>query len=261
MNILLISLLPSLTGCKKAVDAPESLEALVVYGFVNFDGESELLVATEEGLIREVNAQDESEREDGYLVDSLTAADLELVGVKDPDVTEIVGALGVVDYVHSLDEILDPISAENKDEMFDNFLEFEVKETTDRECFLSGECERLDQTVYEKTNVEFVGDAARTYTNSFRWINDPDLPRAVMIRQLNPEPVEFTGSALNMTVFQQYSYVMIYDDGGHARRVETFWVDFEVIGLDVSDNFAVSNAVKQMGTQAEKIDTWIDEHP
>jgi hypothetical protein len=175
-------------------------------------------------------------------------------------VTEIVGALGVVDYRHSLDEVLGPITAYNKHEMFDNFLEYEVLDETDRDCFLKAECERLDQDIYEKTNVTLVGDAARTYTNSLRWLEGEDLPRAVMIRQLNPDPVEFEGSAINMTVFQQYSFVLLYDNGGKARRVESFWVDFELAGMDVPDNMAVSNAVKAMGSTAEKVDTWLDEN-
>jgi hypothetical protein len=248
----------ALSGCK-AVDAPDNLEALVVYGFVNFDGSDRHLEDTEEKLIPEVKKHEE-EMEQGYRVDSLTAADLELVGVADPDVTEIIGALGVVEYEHSLEEVLEPISAEDKHLRFENFLEFEIQDTTDRKCFLRGECDRLDQTVYEKTHVDFLGDAARTYTNSYRWVDDPDLPRAVMIRQLNPDVVEFEGSALNMTVFQQYSFVMIYEVGGKARRIETFWVDFEVAGMGVSDDFAVTNAVNQMGNQATKIDEWLDEN-
>jgi hypothetical protein len=259
MNLLL-PILALTPGCKKAVEAPQNLEELVVFGFVHFDDEDvEVLEVTQANLIPEVNAH-EDEMADGYLVNSLTAADLEAVGVVDPNVTEIVGALGVVEYRHSLEEVLAPITAENKDEMFDNFLEFEVLEQGDRDCFLSGECERLDQTVREKTQIDMLGEAERVYTNSLRWLDGEDLPRGVMIRQLNPDPVEFEGSLLNMTVFQQYSFVLIYDEGGHARRVETFWVDFELVGMNPPDNMAVSNAVKQMGTQAEKIDTWLDEN-
>jgi hypothetical protein len=252
----LIAVMLALTGCKVA-DAPDNLEALMVYGLVNFDEADRFLEATEASLLPEVEAHYD-EMNGGYRVDSLTAADLEAAGVDAPDVTDIIGAMGVVEYTHSLDEVLDPISAENKDELFDNFLEFEIKDSTDRQCFLSGECDRLDQTVYEKTHVDPVGDAARTYTNSYRWVNDPDLPRAVMIRQLNPDTVEFEGSALNLTVYQQYSFVVMYETGNTARRVEAFWVDFEVLGLDVPDTFAVNNAVNAMGNQAENVDTYLD---
>jgi hypothetical protein len=255
---LMLPLLAMTPGCKKVVEAPDDLEELVVYSFVNFDNEdAEVLVAAEANIIPEVNTH-EDEMAEGFLVNSLTAADLEAVGVTDPDVTEIVGALGVVDYRHSLDEVLGPITSENKDQIFDNFLEFEILEQGDRDCFLSGECERFDQKIHEVTNVQLIGDADRTYTNSLRWLNGEETPRAVMIRQLNPDPVEFEGSALNMTVFQQYSFVLLYEEGGHARRVEAFWVDFELVGMNVPDNFAVANSVNQMAAQAEKIDAYLD---
>ena len=55
-------------------------------------------------------------------------------------------------------------------------------------------------------------------------------------------------------VHQQYALVILYPDGGVTRRVETFWVDAEIIGLDVPDSFAVDNAINSMAAQAERVD-------
>jgi hypothetical protein len=252
----------ALVGCHKAVDAPANLEALMVYGFVNYNEDDAYLVATEDGLIPEVKKHLD-EMGDGYKVDNLTSDDLMAAGVEDPpDLTDIIGAMGTVDYTHDLDDVVDAVSNEHKDEMFDNFLEYEVLDTTDRKCFLAHECDRLDQKVHEKTHVDFIGDADRTYTNSYRWIDDPDLPAGVVIQQLNPTQVDFEGSMINVTVYQQYEFVVMWDNGKHTtRRADAFWVDFEVAGMEVSDNFAVNNAVGQMGKQAENIDAWLDDNP
>jgi len=255
----MIASLLVLSGCKKAVDAPPNLEDLMVFGFDHSDEDDSYREATVQGLIPAVKKH-LAEMADGYQVSSLKASDLQDAGVADPpDVTAIIGAMGEVDYTHGLDDVVAVTSNEHKDKLFANFLEYEIKDTTDRDCFLSHDCDSLDQTVHEKTHVDFVGDADRTYTNHYWWVDDPDLPPAVIIQQLNPTEVDFTGSALNLKVFQQYEYVVIWQDGDTAKRADAFWVDFKVLGISVPDNFAVKNAVGQMGTQAENIDTYLDD--
>jgi hypothetical protein len=248
----------ALSGCK-VVDAPETLEELVVFGFENYEDDGRMR-DTHAQLVPLVDANHE-DLSDGYRVDQLTADNLANAGVEGVDVTEILGAMGVVDYTHDLDTVLEVISAEDKADRFENLLAYEVTETTDRECFLARECDTLEQTVDETADVTLLGEATRTYTMSYRWIVPEDEDEAVLyIRTLSPEEMVFTGSAIDAQVHQQYAFVALYPEGDVARRVEAFWVDFEVLGADIPDTFAVDNAVNGMASQAERVDEWIDAH-
>ncbi|MBW1879023.1 MAG: hypothetical protein JRJ84_11720, partial [Deltaproteobacteria bacterium] len=60
-----------------------------------------------------------------------------------------------------------------------------------------------------------------------------------------------------MRVYQQYSFAMVYVDGDGSRRMEAFWVDAEIIGMDVPEGFAVNQAIKQMHDSAELIDDFV----
>jgi hypothetical protein len=241
-------------------DAPDNLEALMVYGFVNYDDESgRYLEDTQAQLMALVETQQE-ELEKGYRINNLTQADLEAAGVADPqDLTGILGFMGIVDYTHTLAEVLESNCAPNKDERWpDTFVSFDVEQTTDRPCFLSEGCERLDQTIHEVASVTLLGEADRTYDASFRWVNGDDLPQAAFLRQLTPDGIEFSSDIA--ATHQQYSLAVVYDFEGHARRLEAFWVDFEILGADVPDDFAITTAINTMNNQAENIDTWIDEN-
>lgn len=246
-----------LVGCTVA-DAPDNLEQLMVYGFVNYDESDRYLEATEEQLLALVSTQEEA-LASGYRINNLTNEDLAAAGIEGKDITGILGFMGIADYTHGLDEVLEATCATDKDERWpDKFVTFDVNETTDRACFLAEDCDRLDQTVREVSNVAILGDADRTYDAAYRWINAEEVPRAVFIRQLTPDGVVFsTGLA---ETFQQYSLAMVYEHEGHARRLEAFWVDFKILGADVPDEIAINTAINEMNKQAENIDTWIDDN-
>lgn len=253
MRALLTSL-ALCAGCK-VIDAPDNLEELVVFGFVHYD-EDGYPAATTEKLIPAVGEVSDQLAE-GYLVDSLTEEDLVAAGVDPPDVTSIIGALGAVSYRHSLDDVLRTITRDDKDELYDNILDYDVLETTDLDCFLDRTCDRLEQRVYETTSVPVLGDATRTFTQQYQWVAQDDGTELVLIRTLNPEPMDFSSALL--TVHQQYALVAIWPDGDAARRCETFWVDAEFIGLEVPDSYAVKTAVQEMADQAADVDDILDQ--
>lgn len=254
----MLSTLPVLSGCK-VVDAPENLEALMVFGFVHFaDEDDKALEATADQLLKLIEPKKEALAE-GYRVNDLTTSDLAEAGIDASNEGGIVGAMGLVDYRHLVDPVVEAVSRPDKDVMFpDKFLEYDVLDTTDRPCFLSAECPRLDQNVYEKTKVAVLGEAERTYDSDYRWVSTDTIPQAAFIRQVAPKEMKFSSGF--MIVHQQYSFVMIYQDHQIARRIEAFWVDAEFIGMDVPENTAVNTAVSGMSDQAARIDDWIDEN-
>ncbi|HHO50932.1 MAG TPA: hypothetical protein ENK18_08690 [Deltaproteobacteria bacterium] len=246
-----------LSGCK-IVDAPEDLESLVVFGFVHFEDDPSFLKQTATGLLPLIELHREALSE-GYRVADLTATDLEGAGIDAPVEGGILGAVGLVGYHNRTTPVIDAISRPDKAAMFpDNYLAYELRRTSDRACFLDATCDRLDQTAFERTKVVLLGEAERTFDIAYRSLL-LDEGTFTFVRQITPEPMSFsTGLA---TVHQQYSFVMLFDEGTSAQRIEAFWVDAEILGLDVPDSYAVDQAVSAMADQAERVDAWIDTQP
>lgn len=249
--------LPALLGGCHAVQAPETIEELVVFGFQHFEDKDEQALVDMEANLSPLVVDNIDQMTEGYAVNQLTAEDLADAGVEDVDVTEIIGAMGAIDYRHDLDAILDPMTHEHKDELFpDNWIVYDVLEQTDRACFLAHECDTYDFVVNQTAKVPALGEATQTLDQSLRWVHREDGTAFIVWRTLAPEPIEFTSNL--MAVHQQYALVVIAPNGSVARRIESFWVDAEFIGMDVPEYSAVNNAVKQMGIQADRIDDFLD---
>lgn len=245
-------LLYSLLGGCTVVTAPDNLQELAVFGFVHYgDPPSSEATADAYPPLVDTNFDD---LVSGLYVDALESEDLQAVGL-DSDAVDIIGAMGVVDYRHGLTDVLSIVSALDKSQFYENTPEYEVLSGGDRDCFLAGECERLDQRVTDTTVVPLLGEATRTYDISWQWIDHPD-GRMVLSRTLNPDGITFTSDI--MRVFQQYAMICYYEVGGKARRVEAFWVDAEFVGIDVPKSFAVDSAVDEMSKAAEQVDDAID---
>lgn len=251
---LSLLLLGSLTGCK-VIDAPDALEELVVFGFIHYeeDGYPE---ATAEKLVPEAASQLDALRE-GYLVDSLTSADLVSAGLPAADEEgEIIGVLGAVDYHHPLSDVVTFLSRHDKASDDEDTLVYDVEQETDRDCFLAGECDTLEQVIFETVEVAVLGEASRTYTQQYRWVEQKGGDPLVMIRSLTPEPMEFSSNLVSVS--QQYAFILLIPSASGVRRVETFWVDAQFLGVDVPASYAVNNAVKTMNEQAGQVDAGLD---
>lgn len=249
----MIALCAFATGCR-TIEAPTTLEELVVFGFVHHeeDGYSQAMA---EELIP-LAEQKYEELTEGYSVNSLTNADLTAAGVDGGDVEDIIGALGGVTYTHDIDEVLTILTATDKTLYYPNVSAYEVVDETDRQCFLDHDCETLEQTISETTEVTILGNATRTYTNQFRWIEVEGVGTGLVVRSLNPEGVTFDTDIA--VVYQQYALYTMYPSDQGARRIESFWVDAEFIGLEVPENYAVNSAVDTMADGAETVDAALD---
>lgn len=243
-----------LSACQ-VVEAPDALEDLVVYGFRYYDDGELYLEATHEKLTPEVDAHLDQLAE-GYLVSDLAADDLAASGIEGADVDNIIGALASVTYTHGLQEVVEVLTRADKAEVFDDTLVYEVLETTGRACFVERTCDTLDVRVHEVTTVSLLGEAERTFDMSYRWVEAPDGSQVVYQRTLNPAPITFSSNLIK--VHQQYQLVALYPDGAGARRVEAFWVDAEVVGIDLPESLAISTTVNTLEDQAAAVDAFLD---
>jgi hypothetical protein len=256
MRSPLILALLILSGCK-VVDAPDAIEELVVFGFVHFDDDIEYLEAVGEKLFPGVEGLDD-ELEEGYYVDLLTADDLAMVGVENPETEGIIGALGRAAYRHDMVPVACGIAWPDKDETeaYDNYLDYDFQDDGNRECFLAGECDRYDQSAHQVIDIPILGESEQSFERSFRWVRPDEGEPWIAVRLLSPEPVEFNTSIL--AVDQQYSFFALYDDGGETRRIEAFWVEARALGAEFPEAFAVDMAVNEMQTQADRVDAFLD---
>jgi hypothetical protein len=68
--------------------------------------------------------------------------------------------------------------------------------------------------------------------------------------------VEFSTSIV--AVDQSYAMFFVYPWNDGARRADAFWVESRVLGAEVPDSFAVSQAANAVGDQAERVDDVLD---
>lgn len=252
---LALPLVIALGGCK-VVDAPQDLEDLMVYGFDNYDRDPAFLAAMGQNLLPQVDDQFDVIA-NGYRISSLTADDVDAAGVQDATVTSILGAMGAVDYRHPISDILPPMIAPNRADLFDQIQAYDVtSETGDRDAFVAGDIDRYDFTATQTVTVTFLGDSTQTFDANYRWITPDQGDPFVVIRTMSPGGVQFNSNI--MVVHQQYGLAVVYPHADTARRVESFWVDAEVIGMDVPDYYAVDQAAKTMAQQAQRVDDYVD---
>jgi hypothetical protein len=242
-------------GCT-VVDAPETLEELVVFGFEHFDEDASYLEAMGENLFPRVDEHLE-ELAEGYHVDELDEGHLTAAGVESPDAVSIIGALGAAHYTHGIEGALCGVVYPDKGEIFDNYLAYDMDDDGNLDCFLAGECDRYETTAVQTVEVPVLGEATQTVRRDFRWIRPRGSTPFVVARSLAPEPIEF--STTLMAVDQQYALVIMVPHEAGTRRIETFWVEARVLGMDVPEYFAVTSAVTEMQDQADRIDGWLDE--
>jgi hypothetical protein len=256
MPRLIAASLLLLPACR-VVDAPETLEELVVFGFVHFDDDIEYLEAVGETLFPGVAGLDD-ELSEGYYVDLLTADDLATAGVDDPETEGIIGALGRSHYGHGVVPVVCGITWPDKDETqaYDNYISYEVEDDGNRDCFLAGECERYDHRATQIIDVPILGESTQVMDRSFRWVLPEDGEPWIASRLLSPTPLEFSTDIL--AVDQQYSFFALYPDGDTARRVEAFWVEARALGAEFPEAFAVDMAVNEMQNQADRVDLFLD---
>lgn len=255
MRFLLALLLALGSGCT-VVDAPQTLEELVVFGFVHFDESEAFLRATADNLIPLAEEHLE-ELQDGYYVDLLTTEDLEATGVESPEIEGIIGALGSADFRYPVLDVIQLQTRADKADLYDNIDEYIIDEIDgDLDCFLDGHCRKIAMTLTEVTVLPVIGAASSTHLRELRWVRITDGREVLCSRGLNPAGIEFTTPIIE--VRQQYSFYCSYPAPINARRLEALWVDAYLLGADIPIAWAVDQVVGEMQANADRVSDLLD---
>ena len=239
-------------GCKQAVEAPTDIEEMMNFGFSHFSGDAENLEALSYNLFPFVDDHLE-EAETGWQVNSLSVDDLAMAEIEKDSAEDIVGAAASVPYRSTVDQVVTAISWPNKSEVLKNVKEYDILRSDDLECFLSHECTEFEMEVRQVAKASILGDATQVMVFQFRWITrEEDGEVFFAMRSLCPNGVDFSTDIAK--VIQQYSFALVYPEQEHARRMEAFWVDGKIIGMNVPEDYAVNQAISAMNKSAEEID-------
>ena len=245
-----------LLGACNVVDAPEDLEELVVFGFVNFDDEPSG-VATAEGL-RPLTDTFAEELTTGYRVSAITFEELIEAGVPAEEGNPIVGVSATVQMQSTVDEFAMAWSFPRMQDVLEVTLDFRVDaEEGELTCFLDHECPTYAYDAWRRNDIGFLGESEQQFRREYRWLTLEDESVVLATRDIVPEPAVMSGNVFRMN--QQYSYTLIFpnEDGG-TTRMDTFWVDAEVIGIELPDYFALETAVNNMQDTAEQVDAFTE---
>ncbi|MEN0064107.1 MAG: hypothetical protein AAGA48_18280 [Myxococcota bacterium] len=246
----------ALTACK-VVDAPESLEELAVFAFVNLDERSAFVDEAADGLVNLIES-DDGQIEQGYRVDSLTSAELALVGVQKDLENEVTGAAGQVRMTSSLNDVADVVTLPDLSPVFERTLRYSVTldEESDRRCFLDRDCNRLAQTGSRENDQPWpIGETKQDFDQLFRWGETQDGRSVLLFRTLVPEETETSVGVVNL--LQNYVLAAIWESEDGTARLEINWVDANVAGVEIPDSFALDQVVNAMQQQAEEIDKFV----
>jgi hypothetical protein len=248
----------ALSGCV-VVDAPEAFEELAVFGFTEFDRTEARPREAVTGLV-ELAPTLEEELVEGYRVGELGLEELERAGVVGATLeAEIVGMSAMVDMTSDVDEFAFAWTFPDMTEVLENTIEFELgEETGTRDCFLSHECETYAYEATRTNDMGILGRSSQSFRREYRWLTLDDESVVLTFRDLVPTEADTTSAVFR--VYQQYSYGIVFPTDAGTRRLETFWVDAEVIGADLPDAFALTTAVNQMGRTAEMVDEFVAEN-
>lgn len=246
-------MIAGLSGCAPAVQAPDNIESMVVFGFAEF-AQAERLASVVDPLHAWAGNHLE-ELDAGYGVDALTSGDLALAGVPGVSIDGILGALGRADYASDVDAVAAGVSHPHKEQVLQGTLSFDVRwESGERACFLAHECDSYDFEAFEEASVPVMGVSRRTIQTHLRWVTGDHGVEVLAMRQVVPEATSFDVAL--MEIDQQYGFTLVHPHEGGARRLEAFWVDARVLGLELPEGYAVQQAVQRMQASAAELDAW-----
>lgn len=246
---------PFLTGCK-VVDAPETLEDLLVFGFTHHDDELRFSEAAAEALIPLTLDQEQALTE-GYRVSPLSRDHIRAAGLEPPDEVSILGAATTVHMRSDVQALATVLTWPDMTEVQEPMLRWTVDSETDRDCFLARTCASYQVEGTRERDIGFLGSATQRFIRSWVWV-ELEGASVLIQRELMPDPAEITTAVYQ--VDQQYAYSVLFPHQGGTQRLEAYWVDAQAIGMDLPDTLALDLAVQAVQSNAEELDAFAEQN-
>ncbi len=251
----------TVSGCKKAPEAPEGDIPGEVGLFGSFVAEEEILRPIMQPLIDEGVEYIDSGETDCYRISDLTPCDAMSMCIEGIDPT------GVPAVVHS--EVIDaPVLEVERALLHDdwtelfpsNYEEWSISAEDGREAYLAGDV-HFFWLQYQAT-IDVIGMKASIVTNlQFRRIDDWDGEGnpLVIIRGYFPEMPATDSENLSMTMNFSWEVMEPVEGGTKTRRLFANWTDLTIGTLTTDDAFNI--ACGQSKSSWGDIADWLEENP
>ncbi|HND34527.1 MAG TPA: hypothetical protein PLA94_31205 [Myxococcota bacterium] len=245
-----------LVACR-VVDAPENIEELMTFGFVQHGAaDSSWPTAFATNLLPELDSHAE-ELEKGYRVGSLLPEDIAEAGFESTAEGEVAGVAATSALASSPAEVVAVLSLPDITPVFSSSESYELKEHSDRDCFLAGECEFYTYSFRRSIDLGILGSVTQDALGSFRRLTLEDGTEVVLWQTAAPDPGEVTGGL--MTVQQQYSEDLFFPaEGGGTGRATAMWLDAQLVDSDLPDSFLISTSVSSLGKANGELDAFVE---
>lgn len=216
-------LLPALTACHSAIEAPTDFDELLIFLFDHFDDEDTAhLAAGVENLIDYVE-QNRPELQAGYVVDNLSPDVVEKIEGEPHDLTDLLGVAFTHDFQHGIRKMVDAQILDDPMEYWPGKYEkYEKEAISDRDCFLEQSCDRYTQDTESINNYPLGLQADVKYRAVYRWVDTAVGPAMVQRNHLL-RLAEFNWDWINMK-FQFYLGVHTQLEADCTNRTEASWV-------------------------------------
>lgn len=241
-------------GCR-VVDAPDTIEELMIFGFVNHTQDDQSYPSAFVSGLLPLAKENQEDLEKGYRVDCITEEDLAAAGANAEGNAEVTGVATQTHFESGFSEVVDILSSPDPGAVFTAVEEFSLNDATDRDCFLSGTCEFYDYNAHRKLNLGVLGKVTQDFSGSFRQLQVEDIGTVALWRTVAPKEAETEGA---VTVHQQYSLDLFVaaEDGG-TDRFSAIWLDAELAGSPLSDSLMITTSVKQLNDAAGDVDAFL----
>jgi hypothetical protein len=244
-----------LVGCR-VVDAPETIEELVIFGFVQHSTPDPIWPTTfATNLLPELDSHADA-LEKGYRVGSLGPEDIDEAGFQAAGEGEVAGVAATSTLDSDMAEVLAVLSLPDITPVFSSSESYELKEHSDRDCFLKGSCEFYTYSFRRTINLGILGSVTQEALGSFRRLSLEDGTEVALWQTAAPSPGEVTGGL--MTVQQQYSEdLFLPGEEGGTRRVTAMWLDAQLADADLPDSLLISTSVNSLEKANGELDDFV----
>jgi hypothetical protein len=243
-------------GCKAPPDAPDELDELVGYMYGHMPDEDQDAMQAGAANMDTWLFDGIDQTLEGYRVNNLSTEEIDALGEGDRDLDGLVGA--AVGHVsdNAPHDLAAAAIGDDPLEMYpDTYDDFTRDVHGDMDCFLAGDCERLETEITSVLNYPLGVQVTTHSMIQYRWI-DTDPGPVLVERTWLREPATVNVSWL--TVDQQYYLWVVLPDGDGARTLQSTWVVATLTGASVPENAALDMVINSMSGTADKLDAWVD---
>ena len=196
------------------------------------------------------------ETSEGYEVTNISAEAVASVTEESRDLEGLIGAAVGYDVAIASHEVVDLLLFYDPVEVFPSEYSYYEREfLSDAECFRERSCPKVELNVSLVANYP-LGITGESETRlQYHWIDTVNGPAAVQRSWTRWQP---TISVDWLKVTQQYYLaVTLPQEDGRTRRVESMWMEAELLNANIPEGMALNMTIDTMAKTGEQLEAYV----